>query len=245
MPKAEALRQLALAIDPRRLVVVICVRTPPSGKKRLRSLAQGVEWLAANTSARVVLVLPHALRKNSELDHVAYTNHVFADVPSEAGVSSAPKLKVKPSQEGPEEPAIYTTPVAGRPAPTSDTEQLLYERLTSDPELCPLFAYNQDVTTACGELYRVDLIWEEGKLVVELDGPDHRRPVLFARDRVRDYHLFMTGYQVVRFTNSRVIEQCEVVVRMIRDAVQLIRRRQAKTGVAKGVATKGFRVKTA
>lgn len=243
LPKAEAIRQYSLALEPRRLVVVICVRSSPDGTKRLRSLAQGAEWLAANTKARVVLVLPRSLYGKAELDHVGYTAHVFADGPN-PGRTSPEFLPERYSGEPKKsEPTIRTTSPVGQPA--SQTERLLYDRLTSDVDLAPLFAYNQTVTTSCGESYRVDVIWDEGKLVIEIDGGEHRGQVVFSEDRMRDYNLFISGYSVVRFTNSRVIEQRDEVVQMIRAAVAVIRARQITAGVTRSATMSGARANTA
>ncbi|MFC7482692.1 DUF559 domain-containing protein [Luedemannella flava] len=43
-----------------------------------------------------------------------------------------------------------------------------------------------------------------GGVVVEVDGPEHRRPVLFANDRRRDNALTIDGLHVLRFGNERV-----------------------------------------
>jgi very-short-patch-repair endonuclease len=53
--------------------------------------------------------------------------------------------------------------------------------------------------------YKVDFLWPEQRLVVELDGwrfHDHR--IAFERDRIRDAELQLAGYAVVRFTWQRL-----------------------------------------
>jgi hypothetical protein len=42
--------------------------------------------------------------------------------------------------------------------------------LSADAELGPLFGFNQFVDTVRGSRPKVDLVWTEGRLVVELDG---------------------------------------------------------------------------
>ena len=126
----------------------------------------------------------------------------------------------------PEEPVIAVSPILGKPAKHSDAEQALYARLTNDAKLRPLFAYNQCVETRAGTTPRVDLVWEGGKLVIEVDGDDHRGHQQFANDRLRDYELFISGYAVIRFTHSRVIEQVDWVVERIREAVRFVSERE-------------------
>ena len=95
-------------------------------------------------------------------------------------------------------------------------------RLTADQELRGLFRYNQFVETLRGSRPKVDLVWLEGRLVVELDGyPDHARRDAFASDRQRDYELIHSGYTVMRLTNEEVLQDVEKAVDKIRDIVKL------------------------
>jgi very-short-patch-repair endonuclease len=49
--------------------------------------------------------------------------------------------------------------------------------------------------------YKVDFLWREQRLVVEVDGWDsHRSRSAFETDRARDAKLKTWGYEVVRFT---------------------------------------------
>ena len=77
--------------------------------------------------------------------------------------------------------------------------------LAADRELAGLF--DDEVTLSLGPLGpmpRVDLLWREGKVVVELDGPEHQRDPTYAADRHRDYELLVAGYLVLRLTNAEV-----------------------------------------
>lgn len=77
--------------------------------------------------------------------------------------------------------------------------------LAADRELSGLF--DDEVTLSLGPLGpmpRVDLLWREGKIVVELDGTEHERNVTYAADRHRDYELLVAGYLVLRLTNAEV-----------------------------------------
>jgi len=228
LSNSEQARQLALAIEPHRLVVVIAVLNPALNAARMRALAQGAEWLAMNTGSRVVLALPTACRSVAELDHVSYAACVFVKQALEAettsqpvetralgrdGLPSAEKITAPP-------PHLFVSAAVGRPHPRSEAEQELHRRLALDAELGTLFSYNQPVPTRYATAPTVDLLWEAQRLVIEVDGNDHRGPQKFSQDRRRDYELVMSGYTVLRFTSSRVLEDPETVINEIRDAVR-------------------------
>jgi very-short-patch-repair endonuclease len=233
LPRAEQVRQYALAIEPRRLLVLIAVVNPPTAHEHLTSLAQGAEWLANNSQSRVVLVLSSELTGRTELDHVTYDSCVFVDhrcdtlPPSDAieaddviGPHPGARAQTEREPVSESEPAVSVSPIVGRPAKHSDSEQALYRELTADKALRGLFAYNQNVTTHFGSMPIVDLLWEAGKLVIEIDGDDHRRFGKYSSDRKRDYELALSGYMVIRFTSSRVIENMSSVLHAIREAVR-------------------------
>lgn len=241
LQRAAQVRQFALAIEPKRLVVLLAVLAAPASNQALHSLAQGVEWLAGNAQSRVVVVLPNELAKRPELDHVTYGACLFADplapdAPAEilgptsaapavnrAAVAVGSEAKVGP----PQEPTISVSPIVGRPARRSDAECALFAVLTEDVQLRSLFAFNQPVRTVFGSQPIVDVLWAAGRLVIEIDGRDHRGQQKFEKDRERDLELLLSGYSVVRFTDSRVILQTEWVVERIREAVRQLRKRDA------------------
>ncbi len=240
-PRAELVRQLALAIEPSRLVVLVAVLTAPAAPESLKSLAQGVEWLADNSRSRVALVLPRALATRPELDHVTYRACAFETDDEQRTVVSLPEPGHGPSPRRPEggparargavhatdaPPLIETSPIEGNPA-NSAAEQLLHKLLTADPALRSLFAYNRQVTTTSGTTPRVDVLWETGKLAIEIDGADHRGVLKFSSDRKRDLELLLSGYRVVRFTEGSVIENSEWVMRQIHETVKFCRKRGA------------------
>jgi hypothetical protein len=224
LSNSEQVHQLALAIEPSQLVILIAVHDADASKGSLRALAQGAEWLADNTRARVILVLPTALSTASELDHVTYTACLFV-TPMKADPVAPPPATAEPSaktKKGTVEANVFVSPIIGRPHPKSAAELLLCDRIRSDPELAPLFAYNQPIKTRYQTNPIVDLLWERGRLVVEIDGQEHCQLVTFIQDRRRDFELFMSGYQVIRFTRFKVLESPEVVLSDIRDAVRFL-----------------------
>jgi very-short-patch-repair endonuclease len=66
----------------------------------------------------------------------------------------------------------------------------------------------------------LDLVWLDERLVVELDGPEHRTPLQFEADRRRDVLLALDGYTVVRFTNESVDDDIQHVVSQLQRLVQ-------------------------
>ena len=73
-----------------------------------------------------------------------------------------------------------------------------------------------DVNVPIGP-YTVDFLWRRHRLVVETDGWEgHRGRRAFEDDRVRDAHLRLQGYEVLRFTWRRVFDDPRSVVAVLR-----------------------------
>lgn len=66
--------------------------------------------------------------------------------------------------------------------------------------------------------YVADFLFEDARLVVELDGDQHRSPEGLARDRARDTFLREQGFEVLRFSNARVREDMDGVLAEVLDA---------------------------
>lgn len=227
---AERVRQLALALDPERLVVVITVTAAPATPARLRSLAHGAEWLAANARSRVVLVLPAELHRAEELDHVSYSSYFLraaASLPAPRSAERARPAASRGDSSTVRRTAANTVVIGlsatpGAPHPKSESERLLHRALSADTELRALFKYNQRVATRCQSSPIVDLLWDAGRLVIEIDGDDHRGQFKYREDRKRDRELLLSGYRVVRIVDSWVLDQCDAVVEQIREIVRYI-----------------------
>ncbi|RYZ03032.1 MAG: DUF559 domain-containing protein [Myxococcales bacterium] len=225
LSNSEQVHQLALAIEPDRLMILIAVHDAEAGGVSLRALAQGAEWLAANTRARVVLVLPTALSNERELDHVTYTACLFSspvDTAAPARLPFPPETPPKPKQSSSTDAVVSVSPVLGRPHPGSEAEQLLCDHICRDSALAALFRFNWPVKTRYDTRPIVDLLWEAGRLVVEIDGAEHCALGQFIRDRRRDFELFMSGYRVIRFTRFKVLESPDQVLNDLRDAVRYL-----------------------
>jgi very-short-patch-repair endonuclease len=225
LSNSEQVHQFALAIEPHRLLILVAVHDAEAGKVSLRALAQGAEWLAANTRSRVILVLPTALSNERELDHVTYTACLFSP-PVETGGPAPPPVSLEAhrgaKKNNPTDAVVSVSPVLGKPHPGSEAEQLLCDHIGRDPVLAPLFRFNWPVKTRYDTRAVVDLLWEAGHLVVEIDGAEHCSLGQFIRDRRRDFELFMSGYRVIRFTRFKVLESPDQVLNDLRDAVRYL-----------------------
>ena len=113
-------------------------------------------------------------------------------------------LLLHAAPESPGDRLVPPQPVSKGPI-GSAVEKRMRAALAADPEIAGLF--DDEVTLSLGLLGptpRVDLLWREGKVVVELDGPEHERNPTYAADRNRDYELLVAGYLVLRLTNAEV-----------------------------------------
>ncbi len=225
LSNSEQVHQLALAIEPERLVLIIAIHDAEASRISLRALAQGAEWLAANTRSRVILVLPPALSRESELDHVTYTACLFVSpvtTGAHARTLGRPETSSSASKNSPAEAVVSVSPIPGRPHPGSEAEQLLCKHICRDTELATLFCFNARVRTRYDTCPIVDLLWEAGRLVVEIDGQEHCALGQFVRDRRRDFELVMSGYRVIRFTRFKVLESPDQVLNDLREAVRYL-----------------------
>jgi very-short-patch-repair endonuclease len=65
--------------------------------------------------------------------------------------------------------------------------------------------------------YRIDFLWRAETLIVETDGYRyHRGAVAFEADRTRDNYLVGLGFQVLRFSYRRVVEEPQAVAALVR-----------------------------
>ena len=69
----------------------------------------------------------------------------------------------------------------------------------------------------------VDFLCEERRLVIELDGAEHRGRRAYRDDRHRDYELLRAGYAVVRIPNDEIVEDFARTLEKIRSVVRLRR----------------------
>ncbi len=98
-------------------------------------------------------------------------------------------------------------------------------------ELCeaaglPIPKFNASV---CG--FKVDALWREQRVVVELDGRgNHGTAAQIARDHERDLRLRAAGFTVLRYSWRQLTDRRELVLADLRRALELRRARRATTG---------------
>jgi very-short-patch-repair endonuclease len=202
--------QLGLAIDPAKLTILLWLGDLSPDAVRLLGLSRVAEWLARETGAGVLVIVPESLARSTELDGISFEAIHWSDEQHVTGVSSPPEATYRVS------------PVQGRPHPYSPGEQLLARRLNEEPILGPLFAFNQRVRTRFEHDFLVDLLWPAGQVVVEVDGYEHHgNRYAFSLDRRRDYELTVSGYLVLRLPHDEVMADVELAIGKIRDMVRL------------------------
>jgi hypothetical protein len=81
-----------------------------------------------------------------------------------------------------------------------------------------------------GPLVIPDIRWPHQKIIVEIDGSEHRSSAIYDADRRRDAVLLLNGYLVVRFTNEQVEFDLPYVLHTIRDLLAM--RRETVAGKA-------------
>ncbi len=97
----------------------------------------------------------------------------------------------------------------------SATEAFLYRRLSSLPETRGRFRSNGELPIPFDGWSRmeVDLLCDDSRIVLELDGPQHLAgPVAYRRDRRKDQLLQESGYIVLRFLAEDVAKDLDAVL---------------------------------
>lgn len=189
--------QLMRAIGPHDPVLVASI--DPVDAARAAPLIQVLEWCAGQ-GASVVALFPSRPAVVPPFERLLYG-----------------ALEVVPTAE-----PLLTRFIAptGRAHHASLIEQRVAAAVQQDSELGPLFACNQTVALGGYGHPRVDLLWRDGRIVVELDGPEHQDDPNFANDRHRDYELLVAGYLVLRITNHQVATDLQAAVEKIRAVVR-------------------------
>jgi very-short-patch-repair endonuclease len=71
-----------------------------------------------------------------------------------------------------------------------------------------------------GQFYEPDCLWEDQKLIAELDGGEvHNTDHAFQSDRRRDRILLAEGYRTIRITWHQLRDEPDEVVADLRDAL--------------------------
>jgi hypothetical protein len=216
LPAIE-LAQLALAISRSGLVLVADVGTAVRIGPNPAAVVHALEWIATHSNGAVLALFPELPPNEAPFDRILFgAQRVAAEVGAELDSDATGTAEAGP----------WIAPWRGLPHPLSDIEQRLARALGADAELAPLFGFNQFIDTVRGSRPKVDLIWTEGRLVVELDGyASHGNRTAFMYDRHRDYELALSGYTVLRIANDEIAQDIEKTIEKIRDLVKLCRAR--------------------
>lgn len=182
-----------------------------------RALVASSEWLVRHGNIAVWLAgAPLRTADRVQSVHLTLPAHLteltdLADPNQHAGVSRTGHSFAIP-------------PVSGVPRPDSLAETKL-ERALAQHAWANGRRWNHTYEWhLLGQRYRLDLYWEAERLVVEIDGPEHRGPLKFAEDRRRDNKLQQLGHRVLRFPNDDVISDIHAVVSDIKDMLSRLRR---------------------
>jgi very-short-patch-repair endonuclease len=230
---AAQLRQLALAIAPDALELLLCTESIQQTPKALLGLARAAEWIARETNCEVTVFVPQALAASTELDNINFSPFAFEMDSPDPPNSFDLFIQEEPVEEKVqhcEKADCFLWPVQGRPHPNSPGEQLLAKRLEEDETLCSLFEYNAKIHTVRSNTIQADLVWHSGKIAVEVDGYHwHRSRASFSNDRNRDYELLISGYLVLRIPHDEIMNNVETAIRKIRDVVRFRRAELSST----------------
>ncbi|GJD44203.1 hypothetical protein AFCDBAGC_2068 [Methylobacterium cerastii] len=182
--------------------VILVWQVDPSSALRAGPVIEAFEWCARH-GVPVVAALPALSPEGAPYDRILYGAFAFARA---------------------EVPAVrrFISPAGTHPA--SETERRVATALEQDAELTGLFACNASIPIgAWGGTVRVDLLCATHRIVVELDGPEHRAEPKFGNDRHRDYELLTAGYLVLRLTNEQVAADLSLVIEKVRAVIRLRR----------------------
>jgi very-short-patch-repair endonuclease len=215
---ATELAQLSLATSRSGLVLVADMEEVRAAVNSTFAVL-ALEWIARYAHGAVVALFPDLPPNAPPFDRILYGARRIAVDTGETIDGGAPLVPARADEP-------WLVPWLGTPHPLSETEQRLAKALSTDAELASLFGYNQFVDTVRGSRPKVDLMWTEGRLIVELDGyGSHGNRMAFMYDRHRDYELILSGFTVLRLSNDEIAQDIEKAIEKIRDIVHVCRNR--------------------
>ncbi|GAA1887274.1 endonuclease domain-containing protein [Williamsia serinedens] len=181
----------------RRALVVVLTPTMPAGGSGSAALGETAEWVAAHGEVAVWIDVP---------DGDCLSRYPIVELTSLVGDPVDTASSPTPAEK------VTIPPVAGLPAPNSPAEQVL-ERHLARQDWARDRRWNTLVATPShlDAPMRVDLLWRDAMVVVEIDGADHRVAAKYAADRIRDNLLQRHGYIVLRYTNDQVLDDVAAV----------------------------------
>lgn len=227
---ATELAQLSMAINPAGLILLIHCDAARAGGCHPAVSVHALEWIAEHGGAAVTALFSQMPHFEPPFDRILYgalraeaASATPADIPAKAAKA---EVRIAEEPRSPEEPWI--APWRGKPHPLSDVEKRLFDALGNDPELTALFTFNTMIETVQGSKPKVDLVWQGGKLIVEIDGTSHNSRTAFIGDRQRDYELLLSGYTVLRLVNEEVQQDLALAIEKIRGITRIQNRRHKR-----------------
>jgi very-short-patch-repair endonuclease len=210
-PQSAQAAQLALTLTNGKLGIAMAIERIGS-TDQIAMLRAAAEWLAASTGGSVILMVPSDENGIAELKKlIPWVEHPDA-------------VHVQQREKEHARPLVGLFPITGAPHPLSPTEKRLAAKLRQDAELANLFSYNRRIAGHHGNQYIVDLIWQDGGLIVEIDGFQvHGNRSAFIQDRHRDYELMAAGYRVLRITDDEIVGDTQSAVEKIRQIVRYLK----------------------
>ena len=229
-PRATQLHQLRLAISRTGLVLVMALGANMYDDPRLASLANAARWLAENAKLAVAVLLPSEMEDRPGLAHILYDPVRFVR-PFKTASEQSFGFEISLDGETAASSTIWVWLGEGRTHPKSEGEAKFAKALLSDPELGKLFSANRSIETVFKNRPTVDLLWTQGRVVIEVDGDDHREAYKFAADHRRDFELQISDYAVLRLINHEVLTDTAMAVARIREFVH--HRRKTRPDLAR------------
>jgi very-short-patch-repair endonuclease len=206
-----------------------------SGPRQEHALVAALEWFAYKAHAGVWLTggpLLHSDRVpfvaapvTRESTPLRAGRRVPADLGGAADTDDPVEAVGSQDGTGDEPGCVESTrielpAVTGRPHPASRAEERLERALAARPWAHGR-AWNHPYRSGpLAGLVFLDLVWLAERLVVEVDGPEHRGIAHYDQDRLRDTELVLDGFTVLRFTNNQILGDVDAVVGKIERCIE-------------------------
>jgi very-short-patch-repair endonuclease len=245
-PKEIQVKQLTLALGHKYsgLKIIYSLEDVDSGSSLVETV-KASQWLARNTGLEVIVFLPEELKA-----HPAINDLPIVDPPQKIKSEKSKGLskgKIEGNNnpqpgkleghldpidfglDGEDEDIEYTphpfVVKEGVPNIQSPGELMLHNYISKSKSLSSLFQFNVPVIAYNKKRLIVDILWKEGKLIIEVDGYQfHGSQKAFIEDRNRDYILMLSGYRVLRLAHSEIIRSVQNAGEKIKNVVKYIKR---------------------
>jgi very-short-patch-repair endonuclease len=217
----EEWSQLCYATSPTGLIIIATL--DEMAPRRVMPLVHALEWLAAKADVAIGILCRNLPSHEAPFDRLLFRAHLVIASTAHSGRDENACGETQQPLELRQWPSVdlVLPPVYGRPHPQSPIEQRLFKMIADDAELAPKFIFNMRVEDVSLKSPTVDLLWPEGRLVIEFDGAEHRSQRTYREDRHRDFELVCAGYLVLRIANDEILEDFAKTIEKIRSFSRL------------------------